>query len=260
MKKLINPIFLTCLLAFTACSNSTPPKEKQHEIKAELLSKAGSIIQASIQAHGAELYETGHYKFTFRGSTYRFKNNKQSYEYDYKGQNKHGDSIHSVLNKKRVQVWKNGLALVLNEKQQLSYSDNLNSVIYFATLPYKLGDQSVNKTYVGTTAIRGKKYEVVQVTFDREGGGTDFDDEFYYWFNSENMQIDYLAYRYQTSGGGVRFRAAYNKQRVNGVLFQDYVNYKAETGIALEELPKLYEMGLLEELSRIALEDIQLIQ
>jgi len=150
----------------------------------------------------------------------------------------------------------NGVKIELTEKQKNRYSGGLNSVIYFATLPYKLQDIAVNKSYQGTTTIKGKTYEVLEIRFEQEGGGRDHDDVFHYWINQENHIIDYLAYNYQVSGGGVRFRSAYNSRKKGGIIFQDYVNYKAEVGTPLSDLPKLFEQGKLKELSRIETENI----
>ena len=253
-------IAFTAVLVFFSCSTSGKKEEPAEETKVEAPTKAEEIIAASIQAHGGELYKQAHFSFTFRGNTYRFKNNYQEFEYEFNGLNKQEDSVRTLVNSNSVNVWINNQPIDLNEKQRLSYSDNLNSVIYFATLHHKLGDESVNEFYQGSTTIKAKNYEVVKVSFDQEGGGTDFDDEYYYWINSETMLIDYLAYNYQTNGGGVRFRAAYNPRTVGGIHFQDYINYKAEVGTPLAQLPELYENGKLEEISRIETENIVLLK
>ncbi len=260
MKKSVSSIVILISVFITACSGGPDKKAQIEEVVSKQDAKAEQIIQQSIQAHGGELYEKAHFQFTFRENSYRFNNDKTFFEYEFNGLNKKGDSIQTVLNKSGVNVWENGKSLELNEKEQLIYSENLNSVIYFATLPHKLGDQSVNKFYEGTTTIKGKTYEVIKVTFDQEGGGTDFDDEYFYWVNAETMLIDYLGYNYHTNGGGVRFRAAYNPRKVEGIHFQDYINYKAEVGTPLGTLAELYESGKLEELSRIETEDITLVK
>jgi uncharacterized protein YcfL len=260
MKKSISSIVLLISVFLAACSSRAENEVQTEEVASKEDSKAEQIIQNSIPAHGGELYEKANYRFAFRGSSYRFNNDKAFFKYEYKGLDKQGDSIHTLLSQNNVQVWKNNELLELDEKEQLIYSDNLNSVIYFATLPHKLGDQSVNKFYEGTTTIKDKSYEVIKVTFDQEGGGTDFDDEYYYWVNAETMIMDYLAYNYHTNGGGVRFRVAYNPRKVGGIHFQDYINYKAEVGTPLAELPALLESGELEELSRIETENITLVK
>jgi hypothetical protein len=70
--------------------------------------------------------------------------------------------------------------------------------------------------------------------------------------------MDFFAYSYQTEGGGVRFRESINKVKVDGVIFQDYNNFKAELGTELSNLPSMFENKELELLSKIELEfDVQ---
>ena len=76
--------------------------------------------------------------------------------------------------------------------------------------------------------------------FTEEDGGKDFEDVFLYWFDEQTFSMDYLAYSYITDGGGVRFREAFNKSEIGGIVFQDYINYKPE-----DKLTPLEEMGTL---------------
>jgi hypothetical protein len=135
--------------------------------------------------------------------------------------------------------------MVLSEKDMKSAKGAINSVVYFAMLPFKLNDKAVNKTY-----------DVIGVTFKKEGGGDDYDDVFHYWINTTTNKIDYLAYKYHVNGGGVRFRRAYNVRNIDGIIFQDYVNYKAKKDVVLRDLPTLFEDGKLKELSKIKTEHI----
>ena len=124
------------------------------------------------------------------------------------------------------------------------------------SLPQKLNDPAVQKQLMESTEIAGKGYDVMKVTFAEDGGGKDFQDVFYYWFNQQTHELDYLAYSYEVNGGGVRFRQAINARHVDGMLFQDYINYKAAPGTDLDYLPSLFEQGELVELSRIEVTDI----
>jgi hypothetical protein len=144
----------------------------------------------------------------------------------------------------------------LSEKDIEKYTGALNSVIYFATLPHKLKDDAVHKKYIEEITINGSNYDVIEITFSQEGGGEDFDDEYYYWINQDTRKIEYLAYNYQVNGGGVRFRQAFNTRVVEGITFQDYINYKAPVKTPLKELPVLFEQGKLKELSKIITENI----
>ena len=102
-----------------------------------------------------------------------------------------------------------------------------------------------------------QRYADKRVTFDEEGGGEDFNDVFIYWMNKETNTMDFLAYQYFTEGGGIRFREAYNPREVGGFLFQDYNNFKPTTGIELIDMDKAFEMGEMEQVSEIVLEDIK---
>ena len=220
------------------------------------LSKVDLLVQNAISAHGGNKYNTAHYLFIFRDNTYTFKNNNDSYEYTVTSK-KEGRSTLTILNNQGLS--QKGTDHALTEKQKKAATGSLNSVIYFATLPHKLNDAAVNKKYIGSTVIKNKTYEIVEISFTEDGGGSDHDDIFYYWINKETSIIDYFAYNYQVNNGGVRFRSAYNTRNVGGILFQDYINYKAEVGTPLKELPKLWEENKLKELSRIETEDVKQI-
>ena len=186
---------------------------------------------------------------------YFFKNDNHNYEYT-KIIKKDNNITIDVLKNGKLYRTVNGDTVSLNEKQIKGATGGINSVIYFATLPHKLNDASVNKTYIGDITIKEKNYAVLGITFNQEGGGEDFDDQYRYWINTETKKIDYLAYNYSVNNGGVRFRAAYNKRGVDGITFQDYTNYEAEVGTPLDQLPELLETRKLKEFSKIKTEDI----
>ena len=243
-------LLFTIALIFTNC-NST----KNTNSSSAPLSQADRILKKSVEAHGGSKYKNAHYSFTFRKKDFTFKNNQDQFTYTSTSE-KDGKKIVDILENGNLKRKVNGVEIELSEKEKNRYSGGLNSVIYFATLPYKLQDKAVKKSYKGTTTIKGKTYEILEIRFEQEGGGRDHDDVFHYWINQENNVIDYLAYNYQVSGGGVRFRSAYNSRKVEGIIFQDYVNYKADVGTPLVDLPKLYEQGKLKELSKIETENV----
>lgn len=216
---------------------------------------ASELLDKALKAHGGKKYKKAHYQFIFRDKVYRFKNKKDSYHYSVR-KTVNGAQVFDQLSNGDFSRSINGAPSNLGKKEMVGASSGLNSVIYFATLPYKLLDSAVNLAHGGAATINGVGYELLQVTFDKEGGGIDHDDQFIYWIRKDNHQIDFLAYNYQVNGGGVRFRAAYNTRNVGGILFQDYVNYKAPVGTPLADLPALYEKEKLKKLSVIATESV----
>ena len=219
------------------------------------LSKSEKILKKTITAHGGHLYETAQYAFVFRENTFQFKNDGSNYEYT-KTYKKGNSEVKDVLKNGVFSRTINNTAVTLSEKDIASGSGAINSVIYFATLPYKLNDEAVNSKYIENISIKGENYDAIEVNFNQEGGGEDHDDEYYYWINAATKKIDYLAYNYSVNKGGVRFRAAYNKRVIDGITFQDYVNYEAPVGTALKDLPTLFEANQLKELSKIDTEDV----
>ena len=219
--------------------------------------KAESIVNQSIEAHGGDLYKSSEISFTFRERQYKIFKSPNAYRYT-RAFTDEGEKIVDVLNKSGFSREVNGKKVALPEEDKLAYTNSVNSVAYFAFLPYGLNDAAVIKKSLGSEIIEGKDYHLIKVTFTKEGGGEDFEDEFLYWINKETYLVDYLAYSYHTDGGGLRFRKAINTHEVSGLFLQDYENYKPEDeSISVEDLSELFKNGKLILLSEILLEDIQ---
>ena len=257
MKNLVKGLLLFFLL--TGCKGNDkrqPDAERDMQMEKFKNEKATEILKETIKAHGGDLYNTAHYKFVFRDKEYTFHNGG-GYTYTLVGKDSVGNGIVDSLNNGDFKRSINNSPVELSSKDSSKYSNALNSVIYFATLPHKLSDKAVKPTYLGETVIKGEDYDVLKITFQAKGGGQDHEDEFCYWINKNSHYINYLAYSYQTNDGGVRFRSAYNPRTIDGIRFQDYINWEAPVGTPLQQLPELYEKGLLKELSRIETNAIQ---
>lgn len=247
LKFIIGSVILVGMIAITWACNQQPK-----------LSESQALIKASINKHGGNKYNSAAISFVFRGRTYTFKNDNGLYEYTLDKVVK-AQQYHDTLNNDGFTRYIDGVKQDLSDEDAVKYGNSVASVIYFAQLPYKLEDPAVQSEYLGANLIKGKTYDVVKVTFREEDGGPDHEDIYYYWFDQQSHQMDYLAYKFLTDGGGVRFRSAYNPRTVDGMIFQDYVNYKAPYETAMDSLPIYFENGELEELSKIELEDVKAI-
>lgn len=217
---------------------------------------AQEIVDKSILVSGGEQYKTNDIFYKFR-------------DYQYASEWKDGDRIlkrirltdsTKVLDVKGSRGFNryiNDSLVPLKDSIANLYANSVNSVHYFAHLPYGLNDPAVNKELLGEVAIRDKEYYKVKVTFDQKDGGKDYEDIYLYWFNKETFKPDYLAYKFYVDGGGIRFRAAYNERYLGGIRFVDYENYETATGdSAFFDVDVLYEKDKLKLLSKIELEDI----
>lgn len=255
MKNRIYLLSIFILLLSCNNGNESPTKVSSNQVVQQENSKGEEIILATIDAHGGDKYDVANYQFEFRDKVYTFKNNGADFEYTV-AYEKDSLKVFDVLNNDGFTRAIGGQLEFLKKEDKDKYSESLNSVIYFATLPHKLKDESVNKTFIGEIPIKGRFYDMIEVTFKEDGGGSDFEDVYYYWVNQETHFIDYLAYSFKVNGGGVRFRAAFNPRVVDGIRFQDYVNFSAPLGTAIVDLPAMYENNELEELSIIGTDNV----
>lgn len=237
-------------------SNNIPTRHSQEK------SDAQQIVNQSIEKHGGSLIDNSIIKFTFRDRQYKATRRSASFEYERSWTDStSGQQIRDVLNNGGLYREINGKRVALSDEDQRKYSNSVNSVIYFALLPYFLNDNAVIKEYLGEINIHSKPYHKIKVTFQQDGGGDDFQDEYVYWINRDSLTMDYLAYNFKEDGGGARFREAYNVRYINGLRFADYINYqpKDSTVINVKTFDSLFEKDELQELSKIETQNIEVI-
>ena len=240
MKKKIILLFLILV----SCSNSSHISTSQ-------------IINKSIKAHGWDQDDFS-IVFDFRDYQYELKRKNKFYSFQ-RTTKKEGNVIKDLMSsKKKLKRFINDKSVELSDSMTNVFSNSLNSVMYFFQLPRPLKDQAVITKHLGLAKIFNEKYWTIKVTFKENGGGKDYQDEFRYWININNGQIDYLAYNYLTEGGGTRFRQAVNKQLNQGFIFQDYINFKPNVKfVSLDSLPILFEAGNLIKVSNIKNKNIR---
>jgi hypothetical protein len=216
------------------------------------------IIDKAITAAGGEKYLNSTIEFDFRDRHYvaRREGGTFSYERIFKEPKDSTQNVHDFVSNDGFKREINGVISEVADSMAVKYTSSTNSVLYFALLPYALNDPSVRKKFLGESKMDGKDYYMVEVTFEA-GGGEDYQDVFHYWINKKDFRIDFMSYSYSESDGiGYRLRKAYNPRMVNGILFQDYINYKPKGAEKLEQLEELYKKNELEELSKIELLNI----
>ena len=170
---------------------------------------AQEIVDQAIMVSGGDRYQDFRVKFKFRDIEYIADRQGGKYSYERLMQEESGE-IHDILNNEGFTRLLKGKEIQVIDTMAAKYSRSVNSVLYFALLPYGLNDAAVVKKYLGITTFEGNEYHKIQVTFRQDGGGEDFEDIFVYWINVENYFIDYFGYKYETDGGGMRFRKAKN--------------------------------------------------
>ena len=234
--------YIYSFLALMACTNQPKPQ---------------AIVDKAIATHGGEKYREAVVEFDFRERHYKAVVDGGKFRYERSWT----DSVGEVLDVFTNDVFSrkiNNQPFEVSDEYAKRYSNSINSVIYFALLPYYLNDPAVVKEYLEEAVVEGQPYHKIKVTFREEGGGKDHEDVFVYWFHKDTSRMDYLAYQYETDGGGSRFRKAYHQREVGGILFADYINYEGPYPAAtITNFDEMYEQGKLKELSQIELENIE---
>lgn len=232
------------LLFFVVCA-CQPPNQAQE------------LVKEAIQAHGGAAYNNKRIEFDFRTYHLVLEHQDGQFSYQRSYRDSTGNKLVETLTNSGFVRTLNGKRQTLDSAQTRRYSQAVNSVAYFVLLPAKLSDPAVLADYVGESRVDGLPYHKVRVRFRAEGGGTDYQDTFFYWFNQQTHTMDYLAY----SEGGPRFRKAINPQVVGGIRFQDYINYKGENddSTSVGSYDRRYQARQLTELSRIEQKNIRVV-
>lgn len=240
----MNKLFLLILpVVFATCAEKQNPQE---------------IIDLAITKHGGHLIKSKKLEFDFRNKHYSVQYNGDDKVYSRSFQDDSLGSVYDVLNnssefKRSI----NDTIYQVDDEWQKRFGNSINSVLYFFQLPFGLNDPAVEKEYIGEKFINNLGYHKIKITFKQDGGGEDFQDVFIYWINKESNTVDYLAYSYATDEGGSRFRQAINRREIQGMIFQDYINYKAASkSDNVEYHDQLFIEGELKELSTILNENI----
>ncbi|MEZ2414062.1 DUF6503 family protein [Muriicola sp. E247] len=214
------------------------------------------IVDKAIQVAGGDLYEQSEFSFSFRDVEYVLER-KAGKKVMKRIKQTDSGLLSDIRTGNDFSRTLEGNTIRVSDSMANVYSNSINSVHYFAYLPYGLNDAAVNKEWIGEKKIGDKVYHKIKVTFDQQGGGEDFEDVYLYWIDKETFTPDYLAYEFHVDGGGLRFREAYNQRYVNGIRFVDYRNYKPKEDADIMELDDLFLEDRLELLSDIKLQDVR---
>lgn len=217
---------------------------------------AAYLIKQSIEASGGERYTNSVIDFDFRDHHYQISRSPEEWTM-LRIKADSGQQTVDTFSGKSFSRSINDSLVEPPDSMIFKYQESINSVFYFALLPFKLNDAAVIADRLPDEQIDGKMHYKIEIRFKEEGGGEDFQDVFIYWFDQQDYSLDYLAYSFQVNGGGLRFRKAYNERVIGGIRFVDYLNFKAPKEMAVENLAAQFEAGKLEELSRIELENIE---
>jgi len=233
-----------CLISLQACQ----PSKKDTD----------SIIQKTIETHGGAKMEHVKIDYDFRDKHYTTTLKNGTYHYQRTYQDTAGNQYKAVLSNDSLYREVNGQKVGLSKDEKAGLRGSLDAVNYFFLLPYKLKDPVVQSQYLSSVNIHKSPYKKIRVTFKEGGNGQNHQDTFLYWVHENNYTMDFLAYKYQTSGGGMRFRVADNIRTIKGIQFQDYLNLApVDSSINFEKIDSFYKENEVKRVSEIRKKNIE---
>ena len=230
---------------------------------------ARSVVADARRAHGSDRLRGQVVRFDFRDGCYQLVRPGGDFVYARTHEDPSarasrpaasdtvfaGALVRDVLTPRGVRRQRDDTGWTPADGEAARITTAVNSVAYFALLPFNLTDPAVRLRRLPDAAIRGEPYRTVEVTFAPNGGGRDWEDRFVYWFHRDRKTMDYLAYLFHTGEGGTRFRVATNPRTVGGVRWQDYENYEDATlGTRIEAYPTRLGTPTLQRVSDVRLE------
>lgn len=243
MKRQLGVLFL----AGCGCTSASSPSGTGED-------RGERLIERAVEAHRARKLASATVEFSFRDVPYRMTRDAGRFRYERWP----APGRREVLTNRGFTLYIHGRPAKLSPVAAAARSRSLNSVVYFASLPYVLLDPAVRARAVGPQGVGGRALDVVEVRFVAEGGGEDHDDVFRYWFDPETGELAYLAYSFTRGQGGVRFRERTGVVVSEGVKLVNWANFGLpDPSVDLASLPELWSRGELPRLSNVELEDVE---
>lgn len=215
------------------------------------------IVAASIDRHGGDGFDRVHVTWDFRGVPFEVIRYDGSFRYQRTVEDSLGSPVVEVMQNEGSWTEADGQRRELDPQSRARLETAVNSVVYFGFLPFHLDDPPVRATDLGTGELEGEPYRKIEVTFEQEGGGADWEDRFIYWFHEVDGTLDYLAYREAADVETTRFRRAVNRREIGGLLVQDYENYTGDPDVGdVADYDRLFEAGRLRLVSMVEFDNL----
>ena len=224
----------------------------------EDMSNPQTIVDKALDVHGSNILNNARLTFDFRGRQFSITRQNGMFSYVRSYTDSTGATIKETLSNDGLVRDVDGVRTEMDSVFYRKMETSVNSVSYFVLLPLPLNDPAVIKKLLGEVEILGDPYYKIDVTFQQDGGGRDYQDRFLYWFHRDHFTMDYMAYYFYTDEEGSRFRQATNIREVEGVRIQDYHNFQFDslTIETIDQYDELFSQGRLKLVSDVDLDDL----
>jgi hypothetical protein len=216
------------------------------------------VVRAAIERHGGSAFDRVAIRWDFRGVPFEVHRDRGLFRYQRTVVDALGQARVEVMENEGTWIEVDGRREAVDAAEARRIESGVNSTVYLGFLPFRLDDPAVRLQDLGMGEVEGVPYRKIQVTFEEEGGGRDWQDRFVYWFRDGDWTLDYLAYWEAVDPPVTRFRRAINQREVGGLLIQDYENFTAaDDAVDIADYDRLFEAGELDLVSVIEFEAVR---
>ncbi len=212
---------------------------------------AYAVVNEAIERHGGMRYDSLEMSFDMGDGRFILDKKGATFMYSRQFKDSLGQPVADFMDNDGFIRLVDGVSVGLSDDFRGELSRALEGTIFFILLPHGLNNRNARKEYIGHQNLKGEMYHVIKVGFS-EGNSTEpYNATFLFWINMADQYVDYIAYELLDLDK-LRFREAYNRREVNGLIIQDYYNYKpTDKEVTLHTLKDRYEKGKLELHSEI---------
>lgn len=218
------------------------------------------IVAEAIEFHGGELYESSMTKLEIcsKSGCFGVESKVEGGLFRHEVVDLRPDRDRRVrITNDEVRMWEGGEEVPVPVGEEQRWRDWVMARVYFAFLPYRLGDPSVRFDDRGMETWDGRELHRVEVSFE-PGSSSAADDEYVYWFDPGTGRLEQFAYSFSGNPGGLRFRPGFNYRRVGGILFFDQENLGVEgPDLAVESIDPEFVAEEMSLVSTVTLREIE---
>lgn len=238
------------ILTFEACGPDTENKDPQY------------IIDQAFKAHGSKVFDQS--IIEFRIGKRNYKSTRENGEYRYERfWDSLGVTLHDDLTRRGITRHFDQTQALLDTKKIDELSSSIRNLFFLFSIPFGLNEPQIIKEYLGEVILVEKPYHKIRISFKlNPNDRTIYDNEFVLWIHKTRFTIDYLSFKLsEPNDKSLRFRQAVNPRKVEGLLIQDFKEFKPiqdSIEIAPADLDQAWIGKQLQEWSGIKLEQVKI--
>jgi len=130
---------------------------------------AAQVIRDAVQVHGGDRFDRIRVEIDFRGDPSSVLYDRGRFQFERRRVDAEGRTEVDRIDNDGASRLVNGAPVQLTTEERATLETQVNSVVYFASLPYRLEDLAVRLRDLGDVELEDRPYPMIEVTSSRKG-------------------------------------------------------------------------------------------